>query len=44
MGTFYFIEVIDVPIKLKIKTIQSEIDDTLIRAIRFYQIGIKILK
>ena len=31
MGTFYFIEVIDVPIKLKIKTIQSEIDDTLMR-------------
>ncbi len=29
MGTYYFVEVIDVPIKLKIKTIETEIENTL---------------
>ena len=32
MGTYYFIEVIDVPIELKIKNIELEIKDTLKKA------------
>ena len=32
MGTYYFIEVIDVPIELKIKNIELEINDTLKKA------------
>ena len=32
MGTYYLVEVIDIPIKLKIKTIKSEIENTLVRA------------
>ena len=32
MGTYYLVSVIDIPIKLKIKTIESEIENTLIYA------------
>ena len=42
MGTYYIINVVNVPPKLKIKKIEKEVKDTLSKANKIYQIGIKI--